>query len=154
VKLRQTTPRSVTKKVRQFLADAQLSGKPRFLAFSLASAAYRANYCLDNCKRDAERSGDLIQFGWTIWQDEDAEFIEAEFHAVMRRTTGLHDITPRRDAETNILFVPDAARVPVFVPPAAWRTWTNIKSLNGHIHEHAQSILLVDAPASASALNQ
>ena len=123
-----TTPPAITKHVRQFLAAANLLGKPRYLPFTLISTEYFPGYCLYNCATEARRSGDAAEYGWMIWQHETASFIEAEFHAVIRRKSGIQDITPRRDGEEIILFVPDSTRVPRFEPPNAWHTWSNFKS--------------------------
>jgi hypothetical protein len=143
-----TTPASI-KSVRPFIASAGLSGKPKYLPFRFVSDKYRAGYCLDNCTAEAKRTGDPVEYGWIIWQNQESGFIEAEFHAVMRRQNGLDDITPRPDREDNILFLIDASRIPEFQPPATWATWANIKYSNGFIIENTRRILIEDtAPRS------
>lgn len=148
LRLKASAPRANDKTVRSFLQMAGLASKPRFLPYRFVAEDYQVGYCLTNCAREASRSGDFIQYGWTIWRDEDADFTEAEFHAVMRRADGLEDVTPRKDGEMNILFVPDDTRQPSFEPPAAWRTWSNFK-LFGDQFLPARPITIVD-PSGAS----
>ncbi len=88
-------------------------GKPVFLRFTPASTDYVAGQCHSNCEAEHKRTGAEIVFGWMIWESPGVEFIEAEFHSVVRRGRHLKDITPRRDAEKLILFAPDTARVAV-----------------------------------------
>lgn len=71
-------------------------------------------------------------------------FVEAEFHAVMKRRGALHDITPRNDGEKIVLFVPDPTRVAVRVDEHTWKTWGNHKSADGHIVEAAAPIEILD----------
>jgi hypothetical protein len=77
-----------------------------------------------------------------VWQDKKRRFIEAEFHAVVKKDGMLVDITPRVDGENKVLFVDDPERVPERIDNRTWRSWTNIKSLYGRIFEQCQTIEL------------
>jgi hypothetical protein len=55
--------------------------------------------------------GGSIQFGWVLWEDKQADFVEAQFHSVWKNPKGeLIDITPRQDNEKRILFITDPNR--------------------------------------------
>ncbi|MDP5541291.1 SEC-C metal-binding domain-containing protein [Pseudomonas aeruginosa] len=66
--------------------------------------------CYGNVEEQVRRSGGAIAFGWQIW-DWAGVFTEAEFHAVWRSPAGtLHDITPKADGDSEIVFLPDPSR--------------------------------------------
>lgn len=66
--------------------------------------------CYSNVEEQVRRAGGSTVFGWQIW-DWPAVFSEAEFHAVWRAPDGsLHDITPKVDGDTAIVFLPDPFR--------------------------------------------
>lgn len=140
-----TTPKRMTGRVGKFLRSAGLLAKPRFLLYSPRLAEARPGYCLDNCE-DAKRqwSCDIVH-GWMIWQLDEPDFIEAEFHAVVRLEGNLLDITPRLGGEDRILFVPDHARSATYNGANGWHTWTNIKSRRGSIFQHTKPIHIIDA---------
>jgi len=103
---------------------------------------------LDNCEAESDRTGQEIVYGWVLWEDRRFGFIEAEFHAVMRHGNTLVDITPRRDGEATVLFVPDAQRAPTRLDPRSWKSFTNIKWLNGRIVEPTEAIVIQNAGAT------
>lgn len=139
-----TTPKRMTGRVGKFLRSAELVAKPRFLLYSPRLANAHPGYCLDNCD-DAKRQWDCeIVHGWMIWQLVEPDFIEAEFHAVIRLDGALLDITPRLDEEERILFVPDHTRSARFNGTNGWHTWSNIKSRQGKIFQHSKSIQVLD----------
>ena len=119
---------------------AGLKGRPRYLEFSEMAPEYKAKYCLDNCVAENNRSNNEIIYGWVIWQDKKHRFIEAEFHAVLKGNGELLDITPRCDDEKTVLFIPDDTRTPDRIDTRTWKTWSNIKSQNGHIYENCRPI--------------
>src|SRR5687767_1157224 len=131
--LLETAPRRVTSSIRRFLATLNVPAPPSFLTFTHVSADYKPGYCLNNCEAESQRSGDPVVFGWVIWEARSHSFIEAEFHAVIRHRGELVDITPRRDGEITVLFVPDYARDAIRVDERTWRTWNNHKSQNGQV---------------------
>lgn len=56
----------------------------------------------------ALRGGEHV-YGWIVWVAN--KIFDFEFHSVWRSPEGkLIDITPRRDGEKQILFLPDSAR--------------------------------------------
>lgn len=67
--------------------------------------------CYANVEEQVRRAGGSAVYGWQIW-DWPAVFTEAEFHAVWRATDGsLHDITPKPDGDSAIVFLPDPSRI-------------------------------------------
>lgn len=64
--------------------------------------------CFPNVQRKIERDGGRIIYGWKIWI-KPSLFIEGEFHSIWESDEGQWvDITPNRNGETNILFLPDS----------------------------------------------
>jgi uncharacterized protein YchJ len=62
-----------------------------------------SNYILDY--------GGTISYGWQIWEWPFV-FIEAEFHAVWKDNDNvLHDLTPKQNSASHILFLPDSKKV-------------------------------------------
>jgi hypothetical protein len=96
-------------------------------------------YCNINCIRKKQLDGGSIQYGWVIWQDRMAGLTEAEFHTVWVDDNGeYHDITPRKDNEKRIMFVPDKTRVLIVHKDSIGvnvNSFTNHKMLNGVIVE-------------------
>jgi hypothetical protein len=69
------------------------------------------NECFFNVSNTIKRKGGSIQHGWCIWENPGL-FIEGEFHGVWKTPTGeLIDVTPKKDGEAKILFLPDPIRV-------------------------------------------
>jgi hypothetical protein len=54
--------------------------------------------------------GSSIQYGWTIWE-KTGFYLEAEFHACVSVDGKPLDITPKRDGENRIVFLPDPVAV-------------------------------------------
>ena len=113
-----------------------------YLDFTETAPEYHAKYCLDNCEAEQLKTGCEIIYGWVIWQNKNMNFIEAEFHAVVKKENEFIDITPRVDGEKKILFVQDTTRIPERIDNHTWNSWTNIKSQNGSIFENCQIIEL------------
>jgi hypothetical protein len=142
-----TTPRTISGAVKRFLRTLKSVGNPVFLPFTETSTDYRAGYCHSNCEAEHRRLGVPVVFGWMIWEVENAPFMEAEFHCVIRRGRHLKDITPRRDGEILILFVPDNQRVAVRFDDRTWETWSNQKLSLSSLGP-TQKILLRDPSGS------
>lgn len=69
------------------------------------------DYCHFNVWCQMRREGGEAQLGWVLVQDKRKSFAEAIFHAVWRHPDGrLLDVTPRRDNEKRLLFIPDYLR--------------------------------------------
>jgi hypothetical protein len=144
LKLAATTPRRISGRIRRFLSTLGVTGRPVFLPYTHLSHDYRPGYCLPNCEAQNRRSGDAIAFGWVIWEDRACGFIEAEFHAVIKRRGELLDITPRRDGEQMVLYVADRNRTAERIDNRTWRTWENHKSLHGKVFHPTASIEIRD----------
>jgi hypothetical protein len=138
-----TTPRNITGSIRRFIASLESAGTPVVLPFIATSPDYRPGYCLSNCEAEAKRASVVIMFGWVLWELRSKSFIEAEFHAVIRRGNELQDITPRVDGERLVLFVPDRARRATRRDEHTWDTWANHKKIGGAV-EATRPILLQD----------
>lgn len=119
--------------MRRFLQLLDAGGTPVWLPFAFTSADYKARYCLSNCEAESRRTGAKIVFGWMIWEVRSQDFMEAEFHSVIKRGGRLWDVTPRLDGEETILFVPDLNRKAERIDERTWRTWTNFKRIGGHV---------------------
>ena len=142
-----STPRKVTGSIRRFLETLLPAAKASFLPLTPVSPDYRARYCLNNCEAESSRSGDPIVFGWMIWESRKQGFIEAEFHAVLKRRGELIDITPRVDGERHILFAPDPSRSAVRVDWRTWSSWTSHKWLRGQVIEQTRQVHFQDVTA-------
>lgn len=125
-----TTPEFVTSRIRAFLRQAGLEGPPVYLPFTLLDERYRSGFCFDNCAHAAKAGLGAIVFGWVIWDAAKFRFTEGEFHAVLSTGSALLDITPRKDGEDKILFIPDPARVATF-KGIGWEGYSNIISRDG-----------------------
>lgn len=81
-------------------------------------------------------------YGWMIWEDRRNEFIEAEFHAVVKINDRFIDITPRVNLEKEILFVEDNIRRSERESSDAWFSYRNIKFRRDDIISHPKQILI------------
>ena len=69
--------------------------------------------CTLNAMVKVKLSSGKVQHGWIFWQDKSPNynFTEAEFHTVWKSPGGqLVDVTPRKDKERELLFIPDFNR--------------------------------------------
>ena len=139
-----TTPTKQSLSIKMFLKGIGLKSHPRFLKFTKISENYLPNFCLSNCELENSISKSPILYGWTIWEDKQNRFIEAEFHAVVLISGELTDITPRVDGEEKILWVHDPQRKAVRVSDTTWDTWTNFKSYHGKIIQYSAQALFVN----------
>ncbi len=66
--------------------------------------------CFDAVAQQVATRGGGACYGWQVWEWPGL-LLEAEFHAVWRANDGeLHDITPKREPVSHILFVADPVR--------------------------------------------
>lgn len=142
-----TTPREVTRAMREFLATLETAMTPTFLPFTFAAEDYQVDRCLDNCEAENRRTGAEVVFGWTVWELPAASFVECVFHAVVRREGRLLDITPRRDHEDRILFVPDRERIARRETCRSWETWASHKRWGRRL-EATRSIVIENLVAN------
>jgi hypothetical protein len=105
----ETTPAEVTAEIRQFCETIDATSAPIYVDVTPAPAA-KCDFCFDNVQYHAATCGGSIQFGWIIWHNG-LGFLTACFHAVWRTPDEiLRDITPQKDGEKRILFLPDSKR--------------------------------------------
>jgi hypothetical protein len=106
---------------------------------------------LDNCHLNVcvqcNQFGGTSQYGWIIGQDKQTGFVEATFHTVWRAPDGeLIDITPRRDGEKRVLFVPDPNRSIRFTNHEgrpAIISYDNFRMLRGKILSGLREIVII-----------
>lgn len=61
----------------------------------------------DNATEVVKQRGGSVQHGWRM-REQAAAFVEAHFHAVWLRPDGVMiDVTPRKDRQSETLFLPD-----------------------------------------------
>jgi|SRR5262249_28781938 len=94
-----TTPRKISGSIKRFIRTLGTDENPRFLPFTYSSDKYLPLYCLSNCEAENRKTGNQVVFGWVIWELRQKGFIEAEFHAVMKRGNDFVDITPESTAK-------------------------------------------------------
>lgn len=105
-----TTPKKLHRFVREICARLVAGSEPVWVPVVPIPTA-QLNECFFNVRERINVEGGSIQHGWCIWE-EPGIFVEGEFHAVWRRSDdSLCDITPKRDHEIRILFLPDPVEV-------------------------------------------
>jgi hypothetical protein len=139
-----TTPMNITKPIKRFIKTLGSVGTPEYLPFTYSSERYKSKHCLSNCEAEFHFSGDPIIYGWIIWENNKIDFIEAEFHAVIKRSNKYIDITPRVDNEDKVLFVPDFDRKATRLNNREWNTWKNHRSLGGRIESSTQPTIITN----------
>ena len=136
-----TTPKKIDSDIRYLIDDLGLDeSSVKILKFRKQSGFETIEkYCNINCIKKQQLDGGSIQFGWVIWQDKLAKFTEAEFHAVwVDENKEFHDITPRKDCEKRIMFIPDYVRAQIIFKDSigiGFKSYTNHKMYNGEIVE-------------------
>lgn len=69
------------------------------------------DFCHFNVWLQTIHAGGQPQSGWILAQDKPQGFAEAIFHTVWQAPDGqFRDVTPRKDSEKRVLFVPDPTR--------------------------------------------
>lgn len=101
-----TTPKKINQNILKLIEKIPAPGEPIFLDLVKFPNAITGD-CFGNVDKKIKKDNGTTQHGWIIWEAENY-MVEAEFHAVWQDPDGgLHDITPKADGETTILFVPD-----------------------------------------------
>lgn len=111
------TPHAITPQIQEFCA--RLVASPKLKLVSVQPTAQSAlNDCFHNVSDHVKANGGTSVLGWTIWEWP-GTLIEAEFHCVwLSRGGELIDITPKPDADREVLFVCDErAKFDVTNPP-------------------------------------
>lgn len=107
--VRTTTPPEITRAVLRLTERVVPSAAPVYLPVKPEPGAIMAE-CFPNVQAKIASAGGTMLCGWQLWEWPHV-LVEAEFHAVWVSPTGeMLDITPKAEAETRILFVPDPQR--------------------------------------------
>ena len=105
------------------------------------------DYCHFNVWCQLRQVGGTPQPGWVLAQDKQKSFAEAIFHAVWRHPDGrLIDVTPRKDKEKRLLFVPDLTRSIVLTSydgKPAIHTFDNVRLLGNSLMTPLTEITVV-----------
>lgn len=101
-------PQRVTPQIRDFCHSLSPGHDPVQLAVT-PTAGTKPLECFYNVQSQVEARGGRIAYGWAIWVWPRV-FVEAEHHAVWEIHGKMIDVTPRRDGEEKILFLPDPMR--------------------------------------------
>lgn len=151
VKLRPTAPKKINASLRALIAHLGLDETAvQLLKYSAPSGfTPEVSMCHFNVWVQMDRLGGAAQPGWVLWQDTAHHFCEAEFHAVWVAPDGrLVDLTPRRDGEKRVMFLPDPHRAITLTEEAgrpAITTHPNVKFHAGRLIEPLRSVVGVMA---------
>jgi hypothetical protein len=103
-----TTPRAISPPVASLCRDISPDHSPAWAQVKPESSAV-IEECFSNVSAKVASDGGSILYGWLVWEWHRV-FIEAEHHAVWEKDGRLLDITPHRNGETTVLFLPDPTR--------------------------------------------
>lgn len=142
IKLKPRTPKKINSAVKKLIKELDISNeKPKYLKYTHRNNNYKLGYCFNNCENElAVNSGEAV-YGWLIWEDKKQQFIEAEFHCVLRVNGELIDITPRDSiSEIEVLFIEDTYRDSGRIDSKNWYSWSNLKMINGTVAEESRKL--------------
>ena len=104
-----TTPIEITNEISAFCKEIDSTTSPIFLEY-FPVERYICGDCYGNVDKHIEKNGGRTQYGWIIWEDPKT-FLEAEFHVVWANDKEEYfDVTPKKDGEKRILFLPDSQK--------------------------------------------
>ncbi len=104
-----TAPTKINEAVKALQRKLRLETSPLFVDV-IPSQDCQLDECFTNVARQVRVAGGTIQYSWTVWECP-RKYIEGEFHALWVTPDGKSlDITPHRDGEAQILFIPDHTR--------------------------------------------
>jgi hypothetical protein len=102
----ETTPHAISPAIQRLCAELAPGQKPVFIRVEPSAEATQGN-CVFNVPPHIEQFGGRMILGWCIWEWPGI-LLNAEFHACwLSPKEELIDITPKRDGENTILFLPD-----------------------------------------------
>jgi hypothetical protein len=102
------TPDSISEDVLKLCGQINPAARPTYIIIMPAQGC-EANNCFDCVRREVERNGGRIQFGWSIWKWPRV-CVQAEHHAVHEPSSGPPwvDVTPSGPPGViRRLFLPD-----------------------------------------------
>jgi hypothetical protein len=147
VRLRPTAPKKINASLRALIAHLGLEETATQLLKYSAPSGFtpEVSMCHFNVWAQMDRLGGSAQPGWLLWQDTAHHFCEAEFHAVWVAPDGrLVDLTPRRDREKRVMFLPDPTRAITLTEGdgrPAIKTYLNVKLHAGCLIEPLRSVV-------------
>jgi hypothetical protein len=102
-----TAPRPMAKGILKLARQIDSTSTVEYVAVEPGEDCLFDN-CFQNVAAVVRKNGGSVQHGWRM-REQTAAYVEGAFHAVWRRLDGaLIDVTPRKDALTEILFLPDS----------------------------------------------
>lgn len=103
---RTTTPSKLTERIKDFCHKIVPDTQPIYLPIQpIENSMY--GECYQNVENAITIMGGKRVLGWNIWLWTNI-LIEAEAHAVLEKSDGEYiDVTPQRDNELQVLFLPD-----------------------------------------------
>lgn len=100
-----TTPKEISDEILKFCRSISVS-EPFFVNVQPESFS-KPSFCFPNVQEQIIKKGGQCVYGWQIWESA-CTFIEAEFHAIWKSLDNVCiDITPKKNNEKKILFLPD-----------------------------------------------
>lgn len=100
------TPLSISKHIAETCERVSPCHDPVFLDVAPLGSA-EVQECFDNVAKQISNHSGSPQYGWNVFEWPRV-MLDLEFHCVWKDPEGkLHDITPRHDAESVVLFLPD-----------------------------------------------
>ncbi|MEG2419999.1 MAG: SEC-C metal-binding domain-containing protein [Oscillospiraceae bacterium] len=105
---RTTTPKELTDQIKSFCSEILTDVQPIYIPIQpIENGQY--GECYKNVQNAINAMGGKRILGWNIWWWANI-LLEAEAHAIWENPNGEYvDVTPQRDGEKQILFLPDAS---------------------------------------------
>ena len=100
-----TSPRRISPAILSLCQEINPDVEPVVVTVKADTGAISSE-CFYNVTERIKRDGGSMVYGWTIWEWSRV-FIEAEHHAVWEKDGELLDITPKKNRERKIVFLPD-----------------------------------------------
>ncbi len=117
-------PLSVSKRLQSICAEVSPGHDPVFIDIE-PLPEFPPDNCFFNVAEMVEREGGESVFGWAIYEWPRV-WHEFQFHAVWRDCDGTyHDVTPRRDNEKVVLFLPSDIEFAGSPVSSRWFLMTN-----------------------------
>lgn len=83
--LKPKTPKKINSAVKKLIKELGIfDRKPKYLKYTHRNNNYKHGYCFNNCENEIVVNGGKAVYGWLIWESKKQQFIEAEFHCVLK----------------------------------------------------------------------
>lgn len=149
LRFRPQSPKKIDKTVGSIIEYLQLDASEAVhLKFTKPTAFEpEPEFCHFNVWLQAKSAGGRPQPGWVLAQDKQKSFAEAIFHSVwLTPDSKLIDVTPRKDQEKRLLFVPDLKRSITLTShegQPAIHTFDNVRVLRGSLMTPLTEVTIV-----------